>query len=43
MQTWDREWSDIELYKKYNFTIDEIQYIESVIREMNVESEVDDE
>ena len=43
MQTWDREWSDIELYKKYNFTIDEIQYIESVIREMNVESEADDE
>ncbi len=43
MQTWDREWSDKELYKKYKLTTAEIEYIESVIREMNLDSEVEDE
>jgi site-specific DNA-methyltransferase (adenine-specific) len=33
-QTWDRKWTDKELYKKYKLTKDEIAYIESVIRPM---------
>jgi site-specific DNA-methyltransferase (adenine-specific) len=34
IQTWDRQWSDEMLYKKYNLTKHEINYIESVIRPM---------
>ncbi len=33
-QTWDRTWTDPELYKKYGFTQDEQEYIESMIKEM---------
>lgn len=33
-QTWDREWTDRELYKKYKLTKDEIEFIESMIRPM---------
>jgi hypothetical protein len=33
-QTWDREWTDEELYAKYGITDDEIEYIESMIRPM---------
>jgi len=33
-QTWDREWTDAELYKKYGITKDEQAYIESMIKEM---------
>jgi len=36
MQTWDREWSDTELYKKYKLTKQETDYIESVIRPMEM-------
>ncbi len=43
MQTWDREWKDLELYTKYGLTKDEIEYIESVIRPMEVGLELDDE
>jgi site-specific DNA-methyltransferase (adenine-specific) len=43
MQTWDRDWSDKELYKKYKLTNEEIDYIETVIRAMNIDSEADDE
>jgi site-specific DNA-methyltransferase (adenine-specific) len=43
VQTWDREWKDSELYKKYKLTKDEIDYIESVIRPMAVTAEADDE
>jgi site-specific DNA-methyltransferase (adenine-specific) len=43
VQTWDREWTDDELYKKYKLTKDEIDYIESVIRPMNAVAEADDE
>jgi site-specific DNA-methyltransferase (adenine-specific) len=38
-QTWDREWTDKELYKKYKLTKDEIAYIESVIRPMGSSDE----
>lgn len=34
IQTWDRQWTDEELYKKYKLSIDEIEYIEAVIRPM---------
>jgi site-specific DNA-methyltransferase (adenine-specific) len=34
VQTWDREWTDAELYKKYGITKDEQAYIESMIKEM---------
>jgi len=34
MQTWDRTWTDAELYKKYDLTKDEIAFINSMIRPM---------
>lgn len=43
MQTWDREWTDSELYKKYKLSKDEIDYIEAVIRPMESTSGADDE
>jgi len=43
VQTWDREWSDSELYKKYKLAKEEIDYIESVIRPMFVSKEAEDE
>lgn len=33
-QTWDRIWTDAELYKKYGITKDEQAYIEMMIKEM---------
>lgn len=33
-QAWDREWTDVELYKKYGITKDEQEYIESMVKEM---------
>jgi len=33
-QSWDREWTDKELYKRYKFTKDEIEFIEAMIRPM---------
>lgn len=33
-QTWDREWTDTHLYKKYGLSKDEIKLIESVIKPM---------
>jgi site-specific DNA-methyltransferase (adenine-specific) len=38
MQSWNRTWTDAELYKKYKLTKDEIAFIESMIRPM---SEID--
>jgi site-specific DNA-methyltransferase (adenine-specific) len=35
-QSWDRIWTDAELYKKYGITKDEQAYIESMIKEMTV-------
>jgi site-specific DNA-methyltransferase (adenine-specific) len=31
-QTWDRTWTDAELYKKYKLTRDEIGLIEKMVR-----------
>ena len=39
MQTWDRNWTDTELYKKYGITKTEILFIESMIRPMGVDDE----
>jgi len=36
IQTWDRIWTDAELYKKYGITKEEQAYIETVIKEMAV-------
>lgn len=33
-QTWNRDWTDEKLYKKYGMTKDEIAFIESMIRPM---------
>ena len=35
-QTWDRSWTDAELYKKYGITKEEQVYIETMIKEMSV-------
>lgn len=35
IQTWDREWTDRALYKKYGLTKEEIDYVETVIRPMD--------
>lgn len=40
MQTWDRIWTDGELYKKYNLTQEEIAFIEKMVRPMG-EGEVE--
>ncbi|HKV96023.1 MAG TPA: Eco57I restriction-modification methylase domain-containing protein [Gammaproteobacteria bacterium] len=41
-QTWDRTWTDEELYAKYGITKKEQAYIESQVREMNPD-DIDDE
>jgi site-specific DNA-methyltransferase (adenine-specific) len=33
-QTWDRDWTDKELYEKYGITKDEVTFIDSMIRPM---------
>jgi site-specific DNA-methyltransferase (adenine-specific) len=38
-QRWDRIWNDNELYAKYNLTDEEIAFVESVIRPMELASE----
>ncbi|MBI3879594.1 MAG: Eco57I restriction-modification methylase domain-containing protein [Verrucomicrobia bacterium] len=38
-QTWDRMWTDEALYKKYELTKDDISFIESRIRPMEVKDE----
>ena len=43
VQNWDRTWTDAALYKKYGLTQSEIEYIEGVIKPMNIGVAVDDE
>jgi site-specific DNA-methyltransferase (adenine-specific) len=38
-QTWDRAWTDKALYKKYELTQVQIEYIESVIKPMEIEAD----
>ncbi len=42
LQTWDRQWTDEALYKKYKLSVEEIDYVEAVIRPMQSSSEGDD-
>lgn len=37
-QSWDRIWTDDELYQKYGITDDEIAFIESMVRPMELDS-----
>ena len=39
IQPWDRTWTDADLYKKYGITKKEQDFIESMIRPMNVDDE----
>lgn len=43
MQTWDRMWTDAELYAKYGITDEEVTFIESMIRPMSVSGDAADE
>lgn len=38
-QSWDREWTDKELFKKYKLTKEEIEYVEAMIRPMEADDE----
>ncbi|WP_372806679.1 Eco57I restriction-modification methylase domain-containing protein [Pontiella sp.] len=42
-QTWDREWTDEALYKKYKLTKEEVDYIETVIRPMEIQGSLWDD
>jgi len=33
-QSWNRIWTDADLYKKYGITMDEQAFIESMVKEM---------
>ena len=43
VQAWNRQWTDKALYKKYELTTEEIDYVESVIRPMEFSGASDDE
>jgi site-specific DNA-methyltransferase (adenine-specific) len=36
IQEWNQQWSDEKLYSKYGLTIEEIDFIESMIRPMDL-------
>jgi site-specific DNA-methyltransferase (adenine-specific) len=38
MQTWNRIWTDEDLYSKYGITRKEQEYIESQVRTMNLDN-----
>lgn len=38
LQDWSKPWTDAELYKKYNLSKEEIEYIESMIKPMGEET-----
>lgn len=42
-QTFDRNWTDDELYKMYELSVDQINYIESLIKPMSIGAAVVDE
>ncbi len=43
IQDFSKPWTDAELYAKYNLTQDEIDFIESMIKPMDISLEVDNE
>jgi site-specific DNA-methyltransferase (adenine-specific) len=42
-QTWNKDWTDEDLYKKYKLSITEIDFIEKMIRPMNLDGEIPNE
>lgn len=42
-QKWTKQWSDADLYAKYEFSKDEITFIEKIVRPMDVNSDAQDE
>lgn len=38
MQSWDRMWTDEELFQKYGLTLEEQEYIESQVRTMSIDN-----
>ena len=34
-QSWDRTWTDADLYKKYDIIKDEQEYIEAMVKEIS--------
>lgn len=42
LQSWDRAWTDADLYAKYGLSEDEIRHIEAAIRPMDLESATPD-
>jgi site-specific DNA-methyltransferase (adenine-specific) len=41
-QSWDRYWEDKNLYEKYSLSTDQIEYIESVIRPLEIGEDASD-
>jgi len=39
-QSWDRKWTDAELYAKYGISPSEIEFIEKVVRPMDLNSDL---
>ena len=39
-QTWDRKWTDKDLYEKYQISKDEIEFIEKVVRPMELSEDL---
>lgn len=39
-QSWDRKWTDADLYAKYGISQDEIEFIEKVVRPMDLNSDL---
>lgn len=42
IQTWDRVWTDEMLYEKYGLTLEELGFIEAMIRPMEIEKKEDE-
>lgn len=36
VQDWKKKWTDVELYERYNLTNDEIEFIEKIVRPMDL-------
>jgi site-specific DNA-methyltransferase (adenine-specific) len=43
IQNWAEQWTDADLYKKYALSADEIAFIETIVRPLNVTGEADGE
>jgi hypothetical protein len=43
IQKWNRRWADDELYAKYGLSVSEIEFIESIVRPMDLTNDTPDE